>query len=233
MIRKISKDERYRTNYEWSQSYFLFSFDRYFDPSNINHGALRVFNDDVIFANSGFPAHPHADMEIVTLVHSGRLLHEDNLGNKKFIQAGEIQAMSAGTGIAHSEMNPDTVPVHLYQLWFLPRTRGVAPSYRQATVGPLASGIKVLASGYPGTGEMLIDTEARVSLGRMKEKESHSVAVREGWKAFVYVSNGKILINGIEFSAGDQVRLTDEPILSISAAADSDFILIEAGNERP
>nr|GFB83754.1 hypothetical protein [Tanacetum cinerariifolium] len=138
----------------WLSSYFLFSFADYFDKSNMHFGPLRVFNDDTVAPQNGFPQHPHSEMEIVTLVLEGEVSHEDTLGNRTTITAGEVQRMTSGTGLAHSEMNRQDSQLHLYQLWFMPSQKGLAPSYEQKDLGflsskkneliPLVTGQKVL-----------------------------------------------------------------------------------------
>jgi quercetin 2,3-dioxygenase len=131
VITVIQKEDRYEAKHGWLKSYHLFSFADYYDPRNINFGKLRVFNDDYISSENGFGAHSHRDMEIVTIMLSGELTHTDTMGNKKKIREGEVQYMSAGSGVVHSEINESKKETHLYQLWFEPKVRGLTPSYDQ------------------------------------------------------------------------------------------------------
>ena len=130
MIKTIRADERHFSDYGWLKTYWLFSFDTYHDPANLNHGALRVFNDDVVKPGTGFPTHSHREMEIITTVLSGEVTHEDSLGNRAVIRPGDVQRMTAGTGIAHSEYNRGSGPVHFYQIWIFPDERGLKARIR-------------------------------------------------------------------------------------------------------
>jgi len=129
MIHVIRADERHFTDFGWLKTYWLFSFSEYYDPTNIQFGALRVFNDDVVAPHTGFGTHPHEEMEIITIVLDGEVTHEDSLGTKAVMRAGDVQRMSAGTGIQHSEFNLGEAPVHFYQFWLYPDICGLAPSY--------------------------------------------------------------------------------------------------------
>ena len=131
MIQVIRADERHFTDFDWLKTYWLFSFSEYYDPTNIQFGALRVFNDDVVAPHTGFGTHPHEEMEIITIVLDGEVTHEDSLGTKAVMRAGDVQRMSAGTGIHHSEFNLGEVPAHFYQIWIYPDTSGLPPSYDQ------------------------------------------------------------------------------------------------------
>ena len=131
MIEIIKADRRHFSDFGWLKTYWLFSFSGYFDPQNIQFGALRVFNDDVVDPGTGFPTHPHEEMEIVTIVLEGEMTHADSMGNKAKIEAGDVQRMSAGAGLAHSEFNLAEKPVHFYQIWMFPDKAGLTPSYDQ------------------------------------------------------------------------------------------------------
>jgi quercetin 2,3-dioxygenase len=131
MIERIAAAHRHFRDFGWLKTHWLFSFDDYNDPENINFSSLRVFNDDIIAPHSGFPLHGHKEMEIITVMLSGELTHEDSLGNRATIRAGDIQRMTAGRGIRHSEFNHGDIPVHLYQLWIEPRERGLRPSFQE------------------------------------------------------------------------------------------------------
>ena len=215
----------------WLSSYFLFSFADYFDRGNMHFGPLRVFNDDSIAPQNGFPQHPHSEMEIVTLVLEGEVSHEDTLGNRTTIRAGEVQRMTAGTGVAHSEMNCQDKPLHLYQLWFMPSQKGLAPSYEQKDLGflkghsnelrPLATGQRVLED------VVYMNSNSTIywcNLDNEKEVIFKTFPIR---LTFIYVSQGAIRVNGTGLGLNDQVRIDAEDVLTIQATKDSQFILID------
>ncbi|KAA9327510.1 pirin family protein [Hymenobacter busanensis] len=223
-------ERRHASPAPWLNSYFLFSFADYYDPKNMHFGPLRVFNDDAVAANSGFPQHPHSEMEIVTLVLDGEIAHEDTMGNKTTIKAGEVQRMTAGTGLAHSEYNKTDKPLQLYQLWFLPNQRGLSPSYEQKDLDfldstnelvPLVSGQKVLEDVvYINSNSTIYWSNLRAG----KEVQFKTFPIR---LTFIYVREGTIFVNGTELGAGDQARLTDEHVVDIRADKDAQFILID------
>ncbi|AWM32638.1 pirin family protein [Hymenobacter nivis] len=215
----------------WLSSYFLFSFADYHDRHNVHFGPLRVFNDDYLAPQNGFPQHPHAEMEIVTLVLDGEVTHEDTLGNRTTITAGEVQRMTAGTGVAHSEMNRQEKPLHLYQLWFLPTQRGLAPSYEQKELDflsrhnnelvPLVTGQKVLED------VVYMNSNSTVywaNLGAGKEIEFRTFPIR---LVFIYVKEGSVVVNGVALGPNDQARIGDENTVRMIAEKDAQFILID------
>ena len=216
---------------KWLSSYFLFSFADYHDRQNMHFGPLRVFNDDNIAANSGFPQHPHSEMEIVTLVLDGQITHQDTMGNNTTIEAGEVQRMTAGTGLAHGEMNRTDKPLHLYQLWFIPGKRGLAPSYEQKDLGflkgkkdmliPLVTGQKVLED------VVFMNSNSTIywaNLSATKGIQFKTFPIR---LTFIYVKEGTIFVNGTELGPNDQARMTDEDVVDIRADKDAQFILID------
>ena len=128
MIQTVSAEQRHFSDFDWLKTYWLFSFSDYYDPANIQFGALRVYNDDVVAPGTGFPTHPHREMEIITLVLDGEMTHADSMGNRTVIGPGDVQRMSAGTGLTHSEFNLAAAPVHFHQIWIYPDQRGLAPT---------------------------------------------------------------------------------------------------------
>src|SRR5574341_1149742 len=172
MIKVIKSDDRYHADFGWLSTYWHFSFDTYHDPSNMSWGALRVFNDDVIRPGQGFGSHPHRDMEIVTYVLEGELEHRDNQGNTGVIHTGEVQVMSAGTGIIHSEYNHSKErPVHLLQLWIMPRAKGLKPRWEQRQLSAAdraGSLLPVVSSGdIPET--LTIEQDAAIYVSTLKD----------------------------------------------------------------
>ncbi|RSK38117.1 pirin family protein [Hymenobacter perfusus] len=231
MLKLIPATDRFHAApVAWLNSYFLFSFADYYDPENVHFGPLRVFNDDTIQASSGFPQHPHSEMEIVTLVLDGELQHEDTMGNKATIKKGEVQRMTAGTGLAHSEQNATDGAAHIYQLWFLPNQKGLAPSYEQKDVDfldtknelvPLVSGQKVLED------VVYMNSNSTVYWCNLSEGKTVMFKTFPIRNTFLYVKEGKIFVNGVDLGPNDQIRSTDEHVLEIQATHDAQFILID------
>ncbi len=227
-MRIIPSAERYHNDFGWLSARWHFSFDHYFDPENTNWGPLRVFNDDVIQPGQGFPTHGHRDMEIVTVVIEGRLEHKDSIGTRHILSAGEVQVMSAGTGIRHSEYNAsNTDPLHLMQLWIHPRTRGLTPRWEQRAF-PDRDGklLAVVSSGdLPETLE--IDQDAAIYLSRLRTGETVTHAAGKDRKAYVFVYKGAVQLNGRRLETGDQARVENETNLEIRAGSDAELILLD------
>lgn len=230
MIKVIKSEERHHADMGWLSTYWHFSFDTYYDPSNTNWGALRVFNDDVIQPGQGFGMHPHRDMEIITYVLDGELEHRDNQGNTGVIHPGEVQVMSAGTGIVHSEYNHSKErPVHLLQLWIMPRTKGLKPRWDQHRFTPeVRRGIllPVVSSGdVPRT--LTIDQDATISVSALAAGQAVVHKSRAGRKAYLFIIRGGLTVNETTLKAGDQARIADEPELTLEALDDADLILLD------
>lgn len=229
-MKVIRAEDRKFADFGWLKTHWLFSFDHYYDPSNVHFGVLRVFNDDWIAPQSGFGSHPHSEMEIVTIVLSGAVTHADSMGNQTKIQAGEVQRMSAGTGIVHSEHNREKEPLTLYQIWFLPYTHGTAPSYEQRSfdVNQQLNQLLPVVSGDGIAGGMTMNAEATVYLSRLEANNEliHPLAVKRG--AFVYVTSGELTVNGETLRAQDQARITKVNNVKVSSSNSAEFILIDA-----
>lgn len=231
MIEHIPASERFHHKLGWLNTFHLFSFADYYDPANIQFGTLRVFNDDRIDAHYGFDEHPHANMEIVTIMLEGELTHRDSMGNTKTIRAGEVQRMSAGKGVVHAEKNLAGDPVHLYQLWFFPQQKGIAPSYAQADFSYRIkeSGLTPLVSGDAKEGVLLMYADATVYAGRLKSGESlaHDLSPSRG--LLLYLTKGELKVQNRLIMPGDQLRITQTNSVQISAEQDSEFLVIEVG----
>jgi hypothetical protein len=235
MIQIIPAGQRHHFENEWLSTNWHFSFDDYHDPENMFFGPLRVFNDDVVQPQSGFPMHPHREMEIVTYVIDGALEHRDQMGNHGVIRPGEIQRMSAGTGIRHSEFNGSkSAPVHLLQLWILPAVKGSAPSWEQKSYSLEARKGQLLAIAEPagkttnGSVSIQQDTTIFTSLLAPDEKVTHPL--ENGRRAYVFVIDGKLEVNGKTLAKGDQARITREGEIkfrSADPAASADFLLLD------
>ncbi len=231
MIKIITAAERHKASIgDWLTSHYLFSFADYYDPSNVQFGPLRVFNDDSIGPKSGFPAHPHADMEIITIVLRGTLRHQDSLGTETTITAGQVQRMTAGTGITHSESNEGEEEAHLYQLWFLPNQRGLASSYEQMDIDflcsknklvPLATGQKVLED------VVFLNSNSTIYYGNFSEGHEFNFQTFKIRKTLLYITKGDLLVNNVELAQHDQIRLEEQDIVSLHALSDASFILID------
>lgn len=201
----------------WLDSKHTFSFGDYYDPKHHHFRALRVINDDVVAAGGGFPTHPHRDMEILTCVLSGALEHRDSMGNGEVIRAGEWQAMTAGTGITHSEFNPSPRDaVHLLQIWLTPDRRGHAPGYQQRSFDAEKRGRwAAVASPDGANGSLTIHQDARVYQAELAgQTVRHELAA--GRAAFVHVATGRATVNGLELTAGDAVAVEDEREVVVS-----------------
>ena len=164
MIDIINAAERHFSDFGWLKTYWLFSFSNYYDPQNIQFGALRVFNDDVVEPGTGFPTHPHEEMEIITIVLEGEMTHQDSMGNKAVIKAGDVQRMSAGTGLTHSEFNLADKPVHFYQIWIFPDKAGLNPTYDQNSyeASDWKNRLLPVASGQDIQGAVTFHTDATI-----------------------------------------------------------------------
>jgi len=230
MIKTIKSEDRHHANFGWLDTHWHFSFDSYHDPANMNWGALRVFNDDIVEPGQGFGRHPHRDMEIVTYVLTGELEHQDSTGNHGVIHPGEVQVMSAGTGIYHSESNHSSEkPVHFIQLWIFPRTRGLKPRWeqRQFAVAERRGKLLPVVSGGELEGSLAIDQDTQIYVSALPagtELRHESGSQR---KAYVFAIEGEVIMNGVKLGEGDQARIAEEPELSIKAAKDSEIILLD------
>lgn len=230
MIKVIKSEDRYHADMGWLSTYWHFSFDTYYDPANMNWGALRVFNDDVVLPGQGFGSHPHRDMEIITYVLEGELEHRDSQGNTGVIHPGEVQVMSAGTGIVHSEYNhSQDHPVHLLQLWILPRTKGLTPRWEQRQFTSADRSGTLLPVVSPGDipGTLAIDQDATICVSTLHAGQAVVHRSRAARKAYLFVIGGVLTVNGIRLAAGDQGRIANEAELTLKAAEDAELIFLD------
>ena len=219
-------------NHGWLEAHHHFSFAGYHDPARVNWGALRVWNDDVIAPQSGFPTHSHQDMEIITYARSGAITHRDSLGNEGRTEAGDVQVMSAGRGVAHSEFNLEGEETTIFQIWIIPTHRGGEPDWgaREFPKGDRAGSFIPLASGIADDGDTLpLRTDARVLGASIKAGESVTYAPRQADRHLYLVpATGRIRVGDIEAKARDGVAITKEETLTITALEDSELILVDA-----
>lgn len=216
-------------NHGWLDAHHHFSFAEYHDPQRMHWGNLRVWNDDIIAPGTGFPQHPHRDMEIITYVREGAISHADNLGNKGRTEAGDVQVMSAGTGIAHSEYNLEATATKIFQIWIIPNEAGLPPSWG-AKPFPKGEreGFATLASGKHGDHESLrIRADARLVAANLKAGESAEYHLDAGRRAYLVPATGVIEVNGLRAQARDGVAVQDERVLRVTAVEDSEVVLVD------
>jgi redox-sensitive bicupin YhaK (pirin superfamily) len=217
-------------NHGWLDTRHHFSFAGYQDPERVHWGKLRVWNDDLIAPSTGFDPHPHQDMEIITYVREGAITHQDSLGNTGRTEAGDVQVMSAGTGIRHAEYNREPGPTRLFQIWIIPDAHGGEPFWdaRPFPKGDRAGRFVTLASGIAGDEDALpIRTSARVLGATLKAGQEAEYRLGAGRRAYLVPASGKIEINGVAAAAGDGVAIADENVLHVTASEDSELVLVD------
>ncbi len=218
-------------NHGWLNARHHFSFANYYDPMRMGWGAIRVWNDDEIAANSGFPPHPHADMEIITYVREGAITHKDSLGNEGRTEAGDVQVMSAGSGIRHGEYNLEADTTKIFQIWIEPDTLGGAPSWgaRPFPKADRAGKFVTLASGLSEDADALpIRSSARVAGATIKAGETTEYELGEGRHAYLVSAAGSVEINGVRLDPRDGAAITGEVSLKITALNDAEVVLVDA-----
>jgi redox-sensitive bicupin YhaK (pirin superfamily) len=218
-------------NHGWLDAKHHFSFADYHDPARDNWGNLRVWNDDTIAPKTGFPPHPHRDMEIITYVREGAITHEDSLGNKGRTEAGDVQVMSAGTGVRHSEYNLEDVTTKIFQIWITPTRKGDAPSWgaRPFPKDDRAGHFVTLASGYGDDGDALpIRTDARIVAATLKAGESAEYPIGNDRKAYLVPATGSIRIDDVLVNARDGAAIRDVDVIRVTAIEDSEIVLVDA-----
>lgn len=229
MLQVIEKENRHFNDIGWLKTYWLFSFSDYYDSENINHGALRVFNDDIVQPHSGFGTHPHEEMEIVSIVLQGEMTHKDTMGNEMVIKKNDVQRMTAGTGLQHSEWNHADEPVAFFQVWILPDKKKLAPSYDQKTFSASHwhNRLGLVASSDPDQQAVMLNSEAAVFRAALEKDRVVSFDPEPGHCQFIYIIDGHIKVNGCVAGTRDQVRIKEENSIIITAGHDSEFILID------
>jgi redox-sensitive bicupin YhaK (pirin superfamily) len=218
-------------NHGWLDAKHHFSFAGYHDDARMQWGDLRVWNDDTIAPKSGFPPHPHRDMEIITYVREGAISHQDNLGNRGRTEAGDVQVMSAGTGIQHAEYNLEDVTTRIFQIWILPTQRGGEPhwSAKPFPRGEHSGQFVVLASGFANDNEALpIRAEARVVGASLKAGESADYPIGKDRRGYLVPAKGAIEIDGVRVNARDGAAISDLDVIRVTAIEDSEIVLVDA-----
>ena len=231
MIERRPFESLGHADHGWLNARHHFSFAEYHDPGRMSWGPIRVWNDDEIAPRSGFPAHPHADMEIVTYVRTGAITHQDSLGNKGRTPAGDVQVMSAGTGIRHAEFNLEDETTTLFQIWIQPTRRGDPPGWGQKPFpkGERSGRFVTLASGVPGDEDALpIRTDGRVAAATLKAGDTTDYALGRDRVAYLVSATGAIEVNGVRLNARDGGAVRDEDVLTITALADAEIVLVDS-----
>jgi redox-sensitive bicupin YhaK (pirin superfamily) len=222
--------ERGHADHGWLNSYHTFSFADYYDPAHMGFRALRVINDDRVKAGQGFGTHPHRDMEIVSYVLEGSLAHKDSMGTGSVIRPGDVQRMSAGTGVLHSEFNASkTEPVHFMQIWIMPGQRGIEPSYEQKTFGPeeKRGRLRVVASPDARSGSVRLHTDAVIHAGLFGPGESSELSLARGRHAWVQVARGRVRVNGKELGEGDGAAISEEALVKVEGIDDAEVLVFD------
>lgn len=218
-------------NHGWLDAKHHFSFAEYHDPARMGWGALRVWNDDTIAPGTGFPPHAHANMEIVTYVREGAITHQDNLGNKGRTEAGDVQVMSAGTGIRHSEYNLEPGITRIFQIWLLPNGRGEPPSWgaKPFPKGDRSGAFVPLASGLPGDDEALpIRTNARVLGATLKAGESTEYRFDGDRRGYLVPAVGRVAVGGVELDVRDGAAISGVDAITVTALSDTELVLVDS-----
>ena len=230
MLNVRKAGERGHANHGWLDSWHTFSFADYHDPREMGFGALRVINDDKVEPGQGFGMHGHRDMEIITYVLEGALEHKDSMGNGSVIRPGDVQRMSAGTGVRHSEFNPSREErVHLLQIWIEPRITGVRPGYEEKQFGTAdkTGRLRLIASPDGREGSVTIHQDAYVHASVLDGKDAVTHRLAPGRRAYVHVARGAVKVNGVELKGGDGAKIAEESELEFSGAKQAELLLFD------
>ncbi|GMU94605.1 pirin family protein [Ignavibacterium album] len=223
-------EERGKANYGWLDTKYSFSFARYYDPDKMGFGLLRVLNDDIVLPDSGFGTHPHDNMEIITIILDGQLQHKDSMGNGSVIKAGEVQVMSAGSGVTHSEFNPSkTEKVNLLQIWIYPKEENIEPRYDQKSFPKNERKNKLITavSGYSENGPLYIHQNAEIKLGYFDKGNKINYQIRNGNGVYLFVIEGHLKIVNEDLLRRDAIGIYNITEFNIEVAETSEFVLLE------
>ncbi|HEV7268147.1 MAG TPA: pirin family protein [Falsiroseomonas sp.] len=223
-------------NHGWLNARHHFSFASYNDPDRMNWGRLRVWNDDEIAAGTGFDPHPHRDMEIITYVREGAITHKDNMGNEGRTEAGDVQIMSAGTGVVHAEYNLEPQTTKIFQIWIMPDRRGARPNWgaKSFPKATREAGFEVLASGREqdgGDGALPLNVDGAVMAATLKAGQTLTQALGAGRAAYLVPAKGAVTVNGKALNARDGAAIVDEAEIVLTATEDAELVLVEVAKE--
>lgn len=236
MLEIRRSQDRGHADHGWLDSYHSFSFADYYDPHHVQFGPLRVINEDRVVPGAGFGTHGHRDMEIISYVLDGELAHKDSTGNRSVIRPGDVQRMSAGKGVLHSEFNGShSKPVHFLQIWIQPDVLGIAPEYeeRHFSAAEKRGRLRLIASPDGAEGSVRIHQGARVHAGLFDGDEQASLRIGHGRLVYVHVARGKVLVNGTALGAGDAVKLADIAEVELGSGTDAEVIVFDLPGDRP
>jgi redox-sensitive bicupin YhaK (pirin superfamily) len=227
--------ERGYADHGWLKSFHTFSFADYYDPKHVEFGPLRVINEDRVQAGAGFGTHSHRDMEIISYVLSGELAHKDSMGNGSTIRPGDVQRMSAGSGVRHSEFNPSpTEGTHFLQIWIQPSERNITPSYEEKRFAAeeKRGRLRLIVSPDGASGSLTIHQDAKVYAGLFSGAERAELAVQPGRRIYVHMARGALQANGVALEAGDALQITDTAQLKLEAGCDSEVLVFDLPGDR-
>lgn len=234
MVEVKKGNKRRKTDIDWLKSYHSFSFGEYFDNNNIRFGSLRVLNDDTVLGGGGFPTHPHKDMEIITYVTDGELKHKDSMGTEEIIYSGEVQKISAGTGVYHSEYNnSESKSVHFYQIWIFPEEKGLQPSYDK--VKPEKSGrknkLQLIASQEQIEATVSVHQDSKMFLSDLDAGCTINYELNRSRGVLVHIVSGKVMINNFQLNSGDEARISELNSFEIVALEGSEILMFDVSLE--
>jgi len=229
MLKKIDAKNMYLADHGWLKSKFHFSFAEYRNMDNINFGVLRVLNDDIIQGNTGFDKHPHRDMEIISYIIDGELTHEDSMANKETLKSGEVQYMSAGKGVMHSEKNESSKDMRLLQIWIIPPEKSLASLYgsHRFTENEKHNKLLNIVSSQKGNAKIKIYQDVNIFVSKLDKNKSIKINLEKNRQIYFVQIEGSSDINGIELNHGDAMEIKDESIININALTSSHFLFIE------
>jgi redox-sensitive bicupin YhaK (pirin superfamily) len=228
-------NERGYADHGWLKSFHSFSFADYFDPKHVEFGPLRVINEDRVAPGQGFGTHGHRDMEIISYVLAGELAHKDSMGNGSTIRPGDVQRMSAGKGVQHSEFNPSpSNPVHFLQIWIQPSAQRIEPGYEEKSFSNAdkRGRLRLIASPDRAEGSVLIHQDARVYAGLFNGSEQAVLQVEPGRRIYVHVARGQLSVNDAKLAAGDALKLTDTTTVTLKDGHDAEVIVFDLPGEK-
>ncbi len=229
MITIRKSHERGHIDHGWLDTYHTFSFDQYYDPRWMGFQDLRVINEDKVAGHNGFPVHSHREIEIITYIMEGALAHKDSMGNGSIIRAGDVQRMTAGTGVSHSEANPADETVHLLQIWILPDTRGLKPGYEQKAFAPeeKLDRLRLVASQTGHDGSVTINQDANVYASVLESGQSVTHELAPGRHAWIQVARGSVNLSGKVLDQGDGAAVSAESSISLAGVSLAELLLFD------
>lgn len=229
MLEKISKESMYYSNQGWLESRFHFSFAQYRDFNNLNFGVLRVLNDDIVHPHSGFDMHPHSDMEIISYIVDGEITHKDSMGNEETLKRGEVQYMSAGTGVMHSEYNHGNTDLRLLQIWILPPLKGVNPLYGSYKYewNERVNKLLPIVSSLSGKAKVNIHQDVNIYVSQLDAQKELTFEIEANRQVYFVQIEGRCHVNAIELNEADALKVVNETQLHIKALTKAHFIMIE------